>query len=167
PATAGERDSPAGVDGIPEVAVVEGADGVVELRGKLEGPRGRVRASLLGGPGPGDDAGDAVLGGDPREGHLRRRRLWDEESGGRGELRGGTDAGLVVDAGERLADVERLAVPVEVPVVGLGKRRLRGVPPGEQAAGERDAGDDPDAGLLGRREHLVERLEPEGVEDDL
>ena len=38
---------------------------------------------------------------------------------------------------------------------------------GQQAAGQRHAGDDADAGLAGRGQHLVERLEAERVQDDL
>ena len=54
---------------------------LVELGGQLEGAGRGVGAGLLGVAGAGDDGGDAVLGGRPRERHLRRRRLRDEEPG--------------------------------------------------------------------------------------
>ena len=39
--------------------------------------------------------------------------------------------------------------------------------PGQQPAGERHPGDDADAGRAGGRQHLIQRLQPEHVEDDL
>src|SRR5690606_5435698 len=140
--------SPAGVDRLTELAVVDRADGVVEVGRELERARRGVGACLLGGAGPRDHRGDAVLRGDPGEGDLRRRRGGDETAGDRGELGSGPDPGLEVDARKRLADVEGGAVAVEAAVVVRGEGRVRGVATREQSAGQRDPGDDADSGLL-------------------
>ena len=74
---------------------------------------------------------------------------------------------LEVDPRERLAAVERLAVAVVAAVVVSRERRVCGVAAGEEPGRERDAGEDADSGGLCGRQHLVERLEPERIQDDL
>src|SRR5690606_9715975 len=51
-------------------------------------------------------------------------------------------------------------------VVG-GEGGVGGELAGQQSAGQRDPGDDADPGPAGGGQHLVQRLEAEGVEDDL
>lgn len=55
-----------------------------------------------------------------------------------GELNGGLHAEVVVDARERLTDVEVAAVTVVAAVVIGGERRLARVAPTQQTAGERN-----------------------------
>ncbi|CAM5237301.1 hypothetical protein SMICM304S_06851 [Streptomyces microflavus] len=61
------------------------------------------------------------------------------------EFGGGGDPGGVVDRGERLALVERLAVAVVRAVVVGAEDRVLGVLAGEQSGGERDPRDDANA----------------------
>jgi hypothetical protein len=90
--------------------VVEVVDGRQGRGGQLrQGRRGRVRHDLGDVAGTGNDRRDPRLLDDPAQrglGRGRRRR------GEGGELLRGLYAGVVVDAGEGLAGVERLAVPV-------------------------------------------------------
>ncbi len=58
-------------------------------------------------------------------------------------------------------------MPVVAAVIAGGERRVVGVPAGQQPRGQRDTGDDPDPGGPGGGQHLVQRLTPECVEDDL
>ena len=83
------------------------------------------------------------------------------------EFVGGVDSGGEVDAREGLADVERLAVAIEGAVVVRREGGVAGVAAAQQSGCQGDASDDADARGLRRRQHLIERLEPEGVEDDL
>ena len=69
--------------------------------------------------GAGDHRGDAGLVDHPAQ---RERRGRDGVTGDLGDLAGRRDAHLERDAGEGLPHVERLAVPVEVPVV-VGRER--------------------------------------------
>ena len=132
------------------------------LVGRRQVGRRGVALCLLDVARPGDDRADPGLIDDPAQGMGRRRPVEQ-----RGELLCRLDAGLEVDAGERLADVERLAVPVERAVVVGGERRVLRVATRQQSGRERDPGQDADTGLRGRRQHLLERLLPERVEDDL
>ena len=125
---------------------------------------GDVATDLGDVAGARDDGGDAGLVDHPAQGEGRRG---DVGSGDLGDLPGRGDADVERDAGERLADVEGLPVPVEVPVVVGGERRRLVVLAGEQAAGQRHAGEDADPGLRGGRQQLLQRLAPEDVEDDL
>src|SRR5690606_548234 len=107
---------PAGVDRRAEAAVVELANGCGERLAEVgHRTRGRVRLGLRDVARPGDDARDARQLRHPRE----RRRGGGETRirGERGELPRGLDALVVVDARERLALIERLAVPVEAAVI--------------------------------------------------
>src|SRR5215218_3026944 len=83
------------------------------------------------------------------------------------EVFGRRYSGLEVDSGERLADVERLTVPIEVAVVVLRELGVGGVPPAEEATGQWHPGDDADSGLLRGWQNVVQRLATEGIEDDL
>src|SRR5262249_56071252 len=85
--------------------------------------------------------------------------------GGEGGGRGG--GGVEVDAGERLAGVERLAVPVVGAVVAGGERRVVGVPARQQPRRQRDAGDDSHPGCVGGGQRLFQRLAPERGQEDL
>src|SRR6201996_5686878 len=140
--------SPAVMDGRAEVLVVQVLDGV---QGGLvqRGQRGRLRVlpGLGHGAGPGDDRGHAGLLDDPAQRGLGRRGA---RRGQRGELLGRLHPGVVVDSGERLAHVERFAVPVEVAVVVGGELGVAGVATGQQARGQRHPGQDADPGR-GRR----------------
>lgn len=79
----------------------------------------------------------------------------------------GGESGFVVDAGERLAAIERFAVAVEVAVVVRGER---GVPPhaaGEHAAGQRNTREDAGVALPGEAEEAFGGTHAEAVENDL
>ena len=93
---------------------------------------GGVRPGLSTVAGTGDHAGDAGLVDDPpqRQGGRRGR-------GERREFSRGLDSGFEVDAGERLADVERLAVPVVVAMIIGGECRVLVVAATQQAGRER------------------------------
>src|SRR6185312_11859844 len=163
---------PTRVDGGPEGAVVERADQIVDAGGQRDGPGRGVGPGLVGVPRARDDRADRADPGDPRQCQLRRTRLParsvdDEPGGGGGELPSRVHPGVVVDAGECLPDIERLAVPVERPVVAVRERGVVAVPAGEQAAGQRHPGDDADAGGRRGRQHLIQWLESERVQDDL
>ena len=77
------------------------------------------------------------------------------------------DAGRERHPREGLTHVEGLAVAVERAVILGGEGGRLVVAAGEQPARQGHAGDDPDAGRPGGRQHRVERLLPEAVEDDL
>src|SRR5690606_17907543 len=131
--------SPSVVHLWPDPGVVELADGVeggLRQRGEVGG-RG-VGACLLGVAGAGNDGGDARLLEDPAQRGLRGGRAGGGE---RGELGRGLDTGAEVDAGEGLALVEGLAVPVVGAVVVRGEGRVGGVSPRrseERRVGEED-----------------------------
>ena len=125
-------------------------------------------------PGAGDDGADARLRRDPGQRQLGRRgrllRAVRRRTPARtaANSRAALDTGLEVDPGERLADVERLAVPVEA--CGGRRRRTwcRAVYRPESsplASGTRAMM--PTPGRRRGRQHPVERLEPERVQDDL
>ncbi|QAY73036.1 MFS transporter [Agromyces protaetiae] len=158
---------PARVDGRPQLAVVQFAHTLEERLGQVERPGGGVRARLLGVARARNDGRDAVLRGDPRECDLCRRGLRRRIARKRRELGGRAHARRIVDARERLADVERLAVAVVGAVVVRRERRLERVAARQQTARERHARDDADACRGSGGQHLVERLQAEGVEDDL
>src|SRR5450756_287501 len=99
---------------------------------------------LLGGARAGDDGGDTRLLGYPAQRRLGGGHgtaagnvgssVTGEGVGLRrdsGELGGRSHAGRVIHTGERLADVERLAVPVVVTVVIRGEDGVHGVPAGQ------------------------------------
>ena len=68
-----------------------------------------IVASLLRGPGAGNDCCDAWLVNNPAQRQLRRRYAgWSE----RGEFTRGLDPGIKVNPAERFSHVERLAVPI-------------------------------------------------------
>src|SRR4051794_23795676 len=77
----------------------------------------RIGAGLRDVPGPGDDRGDPGLLDHPAQRDGARRPVAADLH----ELAGRRDADLVRHAGEGLAHVEGLAVPVEVPVVVGGE----------------------------------------------
>src|SRR6202012_4577247 len=114
---------PAGVDLGPQVLVVQVLD--LAERVPAERRQGRGRRVLPGLPrvtGAGDDGGDARLLRHPSQrglgsGNSRARVGGEGTRLGRdgGELGGGAHAGRIIHAGERLADVERLAVAVVGP----------------------------------------------------
>ena len=127
------------------------------------GGRG-VGLGLGGVAGARDDHRDAGLVEDPPQRELRHRHALGHQ---RAQPLHGGQTGLVVDAGEGLADVEGLAVAVEVPVVVFGEPGLGRVPARQEARGQGHARDDADPRLLGGGQHRFERLLPERVEDDL
>ena len=88
-------------------------------------------------------------------------------AGDLGDLPGGGDADVEGHAGEGLADVEGLAVAVEVPVVVGGERRRLVVLAGQQAAGQRHPGEDADPARAAAGQQLLQGLAPEDVEDHL
>jgi hypothetical protein len=116
---------PARVDLGPEVLVVQFLDLAERmLAQRRKAASGGILPRLGGVPRARDHSGHARLLGDPAQRRLSaRRRPGDVGGEGTGlghdrrELGGGLHPGRVVDPGERLADVERLAVPVVVPVV--------------------------------------------------
>ena len=83
------------------------------------------------------------------------------------ELARGRHSLLEVDTREGLPHVERLTAAVVVAVVVLRKDGVGRVLSAEQARREGNARDDRDTRLGRRRQHALERLEPEGVENDL
>src|SRR5215213_7522233 len=159
----GRAGSPAVVHVGADALVVHALEvGELGVGQRCEGRGGDVAADLGDVAGAGDHGGDAGLVDDPAEGEGGGR---DVGTGDLGHFtrRGETD--VERHAGERLADVEGLTVPVEVPVVvGREGRRLV-VLAGEQAAGQRHAGEDADTGTGGRGEQLLEGLAPEDVDD--
>ena len=128
---------------------------------------GGVAAGLRHRPGPGDDRADTVDLGHPGQGSLRGRELLGMESGERRELGCGRQAGLIVHAGEGFADIEGAAVTVVVAVVVRREGRLTGVLAGQQTARQRNAGDDAHASGPGGRHDVLERLQPERIQNDL
>ena len=105
------------------VDCLDGAELVAGERWQCCG--GRVLAGLARVARPGDDGAHARLLDDPGQGGLSRGRSGRCQ---RGELAGRVDSGIEVDAGERLAGVERLAVPVVAAVIARAECRVVGVP---------------------------------------
>ena len=91
--------------------------------------RGRVVLRLLRASWRRDRATDRVEHEDPAKGELRQGGSAGDECL---ELFRGLQAVFVGDARERLADVERFAVAIEVAVIVGGETRLRGQLAGEQ-----------------------------------
>src|SRR5262249_55349725 len=123
--------------------------------------RGEILPRLGGGPAPWDGGGHRVVHQDPAYRELCKRGAGrDEEAKGLDGSHGGVER----ETREGLADVERLARPVEGPVV-VG--REPGVGPdasGEQPARERHAGDDGDVARAGGAEELVRRALAEAIQ---
>src|SRR3954452_15748101 len=124
----------------------------------------RVGARLLRRLGTGDRRRETVEHEDPAQRELGEGRALGHE---RLQRLGDLDPGLVVDAGEGLADVELLAVAVEVAMVVRGEARGAAELPGQQPRGERDAGDDADVAALRLGEEALRGALAECVEDDL
>src|SRR5215216_1240977 len=101
---------------------------------------------------------------DPAQGKLRQSMALGDKIF---QILGSIEAGLEGYAGEGLAPIEGPALAVEVAVVVGGELTVGTHLAGEEAAGERDAGDDADVPLLGEREELLGGLLAEDVEDDL
>src|SRR4051794_8335816 len=112
--------------------------------GRHRGGR-NVAADLRDVARPGDHAGDARLIDHPAQGEGGGRH---GDAGDLGDLTGGRDAHVEGNTGERLPDVEGLAVAVVVPVVVCGERGRLVVLAGEQSAGQRHTGEDAHAGGL-------------------
>src|SRR3984957_19028571 len=117
--------SPPVMDLGADAVVVDGLDGVELVAGEWwQCGGGCVLPGLVWVSGSGDDGGHAGLLDDPGQGGL---------SGGgsgrrqRGELAGRFHAGVEVDAGERLAGVECLAVPVVAAGIVRAEDRVMGV----------------------------------------
>src|ERR671912_939594 len=160
---------PAMVDGLSKPLVIEISYGLQELLAQPRQIPGRgIGLHLLDGSCPRYDGADSRLLHHPGQSRLSRSDLVTEMLGHQAaELLGCRHSGLEIHSRECLADVERFALPVEVPVVVLGELGVGGVTPAEEATGQWYPGDDSDAGLLRGRQHVVQRLAAEGVEDDL
>ena len=163
----------------PQVLVVQPLDLAQRLRAKgRKGRGGRVLPGLRGTARAGDDRAHPRLLDRPAQRRLGGRRRaavscaripGEGARSGRdgGELGRRPHASRVVHAGEGLAGVERLPVPVEGAVVVGGERGRQRVAAGQQTGRERDADDDAGPGRRGRGQHRVKRLAAERVEDDL
>src|SRR5580658_3086745 len=104
------------VDLGPDPPVVDGLDGAELSVGKWrQFGGGRILLRLTRVARPGDDGGHARLLDHPGQGGLSWGRSWRRQCG---ELAGRVDTGIEVDAGERLARVERLTMPVVAAVIG-------------------------------------------------
>jgi hypothetical protein len=100
----------------------------------------------------------------PAQGELgHRRALRDQLT----QLLDGLQAGIVVHAGEGLALVEGLAVPVVDAMIALRKLCIAAELSTEHAAGERNAYNDANLPLAGGGEELIGGLEAEHIEDNL
>jgi hypothetical protein len=124
----------------------------------------RFFAGLALGAGAGDRARHTRVHQDPPQRELPQRRPGRHE---RAKFVNRGKRGVERYAGERLADVEQLSVPVERPVIVGGERAVRPERARQQPARQGHARDHAD--LAGRRlgEKRVSRLVPEHVEDDL
>ena len=136
---------------------------VAGLRGASVGGR-RIRARLLGRPRAGDGRRDGIGHQDPAQCQLGHADVGRDE---RAELLDEGQAGLVVEARERLAHIEGLAVAVERAVVGLLEGGARRELAGEQAGGQRHAREDAHVTALRGREEMLQRPLSDDVEDDL
>ena len=141
--------SPAVVHLRANVLVVDPADRghrIVREGGQVGG--GAVFGHLLRPLGAGNRAGHGVEHQNPAQCELRERPP------GRANcfhFLHGAEARFVVDAGKRFADVERLAVAVELAVIGRFELRVATQLAGEQSGGQRHAGQDADFAPLALR----------------
>ena len=107
--------SPALVHAGADSRIVNGADGAHGgFRQRRQVRSGAVIGHLIGALAAGDGAGDGIKLEDPAQSELRQAGSLRRQ---RTQLFDGFERGRVIDAGEGFADVERLAVPVEVTVV--------------------------------------------------
>src|SRR5205814_9069437 len=83
------------------------------------------------------------------------------------QLLGDRDAGLVVDAGERLAAVERGALAIERAMVVRRELRVAAQLSRQEAGGERDPRDYADVAAAGLLEEELRGPLPDDVDDDL
>src|SRR5579859_4975778 len=118
--------SPPVLDLSADVFFVDGLDGAELLAGERRQRRGgRVLAGLVWVARSGDDGGHARLLDDPGQSGLS----WGGSGRGqRGEVAGRFHASVEVHAGECLAGVKRLAVPVIAAMIVRAKSRVMGVP---------------------------------------
>src|SRR5215470_13393193 len=132
----------------PAVVYLGADPPVVDVFDAAEFRCGQRRQTGRGGVLPGllwiararDHGGDARLLDHPAQRGLCRGGTGGDEGG---ELPGRVDAGIEVNAGEGLPDVEGLTVAVVAAMVAGCEGRVVGVPARQQPRGERDAGDDP------------------------
>src|SRR5829696_3446611 len=125
---------------------------------------GHIVLDLLGTLRAGDSAGDRGVHQDPAQSQLRQRiPLWHQFL----QLLRGPQAGLEVHAGEGLAPVEGLTLAVEVAVIVGGELALGAHLPGEEAARERDTGEDAYVPFLRKRKELLGGFLAEDVKDNL
>lgn len=135
------------MDGGPKQPVVDfGYPSHLRLGQGRHCGRFRERSDLCGPTGPGDDGGHGIMHQNPPQ-RAGNQVIGAEE---RFQFVRGTKSGSVVDAGEGLAFVEGFAVAVVRPVVVLPEGRLCGESSGQQAAGQRDARQNPDVVGLSR-----------------
>src|SRR5215207_1500840 len=125
---------------------------------------GEVVLELLGALRAGDGARDGLVHENPAQRQLRQGVPFGNQLF---ELLGCPEAGFEVHAREGFAAVEGLAFAVEIAVVVRRELAVGAHLAGEEAAGERDAGENADVPLLGEREELLGWLLAEDVEDDL
>src|SRR5581483_7310677 len=126
--------------------------------------RSCVCARLVRRLGAGDNRRDVFEVEDPAQRELCERGARRQQ---RAELLDGFEAGLEVHPGERLADVERLAVTVEATVVVCAETRVPSELPRQETGRERDPRDDADVVLESLTEEELRRPLAKGVEDDL
>src|SRR5690606_18637128 len=138
------------------------AHGLVGQRRQVGG--GDIGQGLLRVLRAGDDHAHRLVHQDPAQRELRQGRAFRHQ---RTQLLHRCQADLVGHAGEGLADVEGLAVAVEVAVVAFLEAGIRAELAAEHAAGQRYARDHRHAAALGLGEEQLRRAQAEHVEDDL
>src|SRR5699024_16412 len=125
---------------------------------------GRIALCLCGVAGPGDDHADPLLVQDPPQSELSHGDpLRDQGTQPFHRLQPACE----VHPGESLSAVEGLTVAVEGAVVVLTEATSIAHLARQQATGQGNTSDDADPGLSRCRQDLLQRLVPEGVEDDL
>jgi hypothetical protein len=139
-----------------QLSVIELAYAGGEIRAqRWQVTGGRIGFCLRDGPGTRNHSRNALLLRHPRQGRLGRRSRKRQPRDKISELLRSTYARLLVHTGEGLAHIECLAAAVEISMIILGEGGGGGVRPTEQAAGQRNARDDPyPVGDRGRQHSL-------------
>src|SRR5215211_6166170 len=152
PASTGHRPTTDSLPPLPAVMDVRADEAVVDLgdAGQLllaerwQLGAGGVLAYLVGVAGARDHDAHPGLVDHPAQRELRDRDAGPHQAV---QLAHSGETGLVGNSGERLTHVEGLPAPVEVAMVVGAKDGRLVVAAREQSRGQRDAGDDSDAGI--------------------
>src|SRR5580692_4462387 len=157
--------SPVIVDGRADFCVVDAAESSHGAFGeRREAGGAAIVGNLFGTFAAGNGAGNGVEHENPTEGELTHGHARGQDGA---NIFRSFNPGLVVHAGESLADVKRLAVTVEIAVVVCGKLGVATKFSGQQTAGQRNAGQNADLLLFGERKEFFGGALAEAIEDNL